>query len=272
MMNTLFFAASKLIWPLIEPETWLILGLAFTWLALFRGRLISARIAATLTLASTLVMAVFPMGELLLRPLETKFPVNPPLDLVGGIIVLGGAEDAHKTAFWGQPQLNEAAERFTVALTLARRFPHVRVLFTGGSGDLRDLGGSDQPEATAAEQFFREQGLDPERLILERESRNTAENARLGLELARPCPCENWVLVTSAFHMPRAVRSFKSVGWQHIIPFPVDFRSGRFTDDIGWDLGRNLELLKVAVKEYVGLLVYRLTLPSFGEQGEQGGR
>jgi len=259
MVNTIFFAASKLIWPLIEPETWIILGMAFTWLGLFRGWLRSARIAATLTLASAVVMAVFPMGELLIRPLETQFPVNPPLDLVEGIIVLGGAEDAHKTAFWGQPQLNEAAERFTVALTLARRFPHARVLFTGGSGDLRDLVGADQPGVNVAEQFFREQGLDHERLILERESRNTAENARLSFELARPRPQENWVLVTSAFHMPRAMRSFKSVGWQHITPFPVDFRSGRFTDDIGWDFGRNLELLNVAVKEYVGFLVYGLT-------------
>jgi uncharacterized SAM-binding protein YcdF (DUF218 family) len=257
--DSAFFIASKLIWPIIEPETWIVFGLALTWFALSRGRHRSARITVMLTFAFTVVMAVFPLGELLLRPLEGRFTPNPQLFLVEGIIVLGGAEDARKSALWGQPLLNEAGERYMAALALARRFPHARVLFTGGSGDLRDIGKADQSEAKIAEQLFEEQGLDPKRLILERASRNTAENAKLSFELVSPSPYENWVLVTSAFHMPRALRSFKLAGWRHIIPFPVDFRSGRFTDDIGWDLGRNLELLNVAVKEYVGLLVYRLT-------------
>jgi uncharacterized SAM-binding protein YcdF (DUF218 family) len=258
-LDSLFFVASKLFAPLVEPGTWIVLGAAFICLALVRGRDRAVRIGAAATFAFVAIMSVFPVGELLLRPLEAQFPVNPPLARVDGIIILGGAEDALKSALWGQPQMNEAAERYTETLALARRFPNARILFTGGSGDLKDLGGVDQSEAAAAGRFFDEQGLDPARLVFERAARNTAENARLSLELVEPGPTETWVLVTSAFHLPRAVRSFKQAGWPNIVPFPVDFRSGGIADDIGWDLAGNLSLTKIALKEYLGLLVYRLT-------------
>ena len=104
-----------------------------------------------------------------------------------------------------------------------------------------------------------EQGLAAERLTLERASRNTAENARLTYDLIAPEPSETWVLVTSAFHMPRSVASFEAAGWQGIIPWPVDYRAGTLRGGIGWDLGRNLEVLNTAVREYIGLLAYQIT-------------
>ena len=113
--------------------------------------------------------------------------------------------------------------------------------------------------ATVAKQFFSEQGIPANRLILESKSRNTTENALLTYALLRPEPGQTWVLVTSAFHMPRAMRSFQRAGWTGVIPYPVDYRSGRFADDISWNLAKNLETLNIAVKEYVGLLAYSLT-------------
>jgi uncharacterized SAM-binding protein YcdF (DUF218 family) len=194
-----------------------------------------------------------------LQPIERSYPLSPSLDQVDGIIVLGGGEDPRSSAFWGQLQLQEGGERYTAALALTLRFPQARLLFTGGSGALRDLAGAETSEADMAGRFFLEQGIAPERLLLEGQSRNTAENARLSLALATPVSGETCVLVTSAFHMPRAMRSFEAAGWTGLIPWPVDYRTSAFTDGIGWNLADNLQVLNTAVREQVGQIVYRLS-------------
>ena len=176
-----------------------------------------------------------------------------------GIIVLGGGEDARASAYWGQMQFNEGGDRFAAGLALARQFPDARLLFAGGSGALRDLAGADVSEASIAERFFLDQGIDPDRLLLEGRSRNTSENARLSLTLANPEADDTWVLVTSAFHMPRAMRSFEAAGWTGLVPYPVDYRTAGFTDDIGWNLTGNLLVLNTAIRETFGQLAYRLT-------------
>ena len=150
-------------------------------------------------------------------------------------------------------------ERYPAALELAQRFPEARLLFTGGSGALRDLAGAEVSEGAMAERFFLGLGVAPARLLIEDRSRNTAENARLSLALASPDPNETWVLVTSAFHMPRAMRSFEAAGWAGLTPWPVDYRTAGFTDRIGWDLTRNLRVLNIAIREQVGQLAYRLS-------------
>jgi uncharacterized SAM-binding protein YcdF (DUF218 family) len=255
-MDTLIFIISKLVGALIRPETWLLLGLAGGFVALLLGRLRLARRVAGATLVATLLLAVFPFGEVLLRPLESRFPANPVLTQVDGIVVLGGAGDAQKSAHWDQPQLLEGAERYTAALALARQFPEAQLVFAGGSGLLADFSGRDLPESLVAAAFFHAQGLDASRLLLEERSRNTLENARFSLPLAQPQAGQRWLLVTSAFHMPRALHAFEQAGWPPLVAYPVDYRSGRFADGIGWNLAKNLDLLNIAVKEYVGLLVH----------------
>jgi uncharacterized SAM-binding protein YcdF (DUF218 family) len=181
--------------------------------------------------------------------------VAPPLQAVHGIVVLGGAGDRQKSEYWGQPQLLEGAERYTAAIELARRFPQARLVFAGGSGLLSALGAGDAAESAVAADFFRAQGLDESRLLLESRSRNTLENALYSLPVAQPQAGETWLLVTSAFHMPRALHAFEKAGWPPLVPWPVDYRSGRFADGIGWNLAKNLDLLNIAVKEYAGLVV-----------------
>ena len=102
-------------------------------------------------------------------------------------------------------------------------------------------------------------GLPPERMLFEDRSRNTSENARLGHALAAPGPGERWALVTSAFHMPRALRSFAAAGWEGVVPVPADFRSRAWADGMGWNFHRNLGLLNTALREAVGRLAYAAT-------------
>lgn len=258
-MSTIFFIAAKLLGALLQPGTWIVIALAVIVLALILQRRRLALWVSGITLVVLVVLSVLPIGSLLLQPIERSYPANPSVDRVDGIIVLGGGEDARASAYWDQMQFNEGAERYTTALALARRFPDAKVLFVGGSGALRDVAGATISEATIAERFFKEQGVAPDRLLLEGQSRNTAENARLSLALGNPAPKETWVLITSAFHMPRAMRSFDAAGWKDLVAWPVDYRTSGFSDGVGWNLTGNLLVLNTAIREYIGQLAYRLT-------------
>ena len=66
--------------------------------------------------------------------------------------------------------------------------------------------------------MFERLGLEEGRVIYEDRSRNTTENAEFSRDIARPRPEETWLLITSAFHMPRAVGCFRRVGW-NVVPF-----------------------------------------------------
>ena len=258
-MDTLFFIVSKLLGALLRPDTWIVLALGVIVIALAMNRRRLALWTSSVTLTILIALSIFPLDHFVLQPLERTYPAQPALERVDGIIVLGGGGDPRGSIYWGQIQLNESGERYTAALALARRFPEARLLFSGGSGALFDLSGQSISEADIAQRFFREQGIAPERLLVEGQSRNTAENARLSRILAAQAPGETWVLVTSAFHMPRAMRSFEAAGWSGVVPWPVDYRTAAFVDGIGWNPAGNLRGLNTGIREQVGQLVYRLT-------------
>src|SRR5690606_5619494 len=104
----------------------------------------------------------------------------------------------------------------------ARAHPGAIVVLSGGSGKIRP---DEVSESEVARMFLERAGVSGDRLIVEDISRTTAENAVRSFEVARPDDGEEWVLVTSAMHMPRAVLEFESAGWT-VVPYPVDFRSG----------------------------------------------
>ncbi|OYU20425.1 MAG: hypothetical protein CFE34_00160 [Rhodobacteraceae bacterium PARR1] len=251
-MDTAFFIASKVIWAALRPDSLLMLVLAASWLV-WRKWPKLARNLLGVTLLAMATIAAWPVQSLLFTPLEDRFPQPAIPDQVAGIIILGGAELADLTAARDQVQLNAGAERMTAAMTLALRHPTAKVIFTGGSGNLR--GGA--AGAEVAKRLFAELGLPPDRLVLESASRNTAENATMTLALVQPQPGGNWLLVTSAYHMPRAVAAFCAAGWTGLIPYPVDYRSPG--DRAGWRFSENAEALATALREWIGLAAYRLT-------------
>jgi hypothetical protein len=103
-----------------------------------------------------------------------------------------------------------------------------------------------------------EEGIARSRIVLEENSRSTHENAVSGKALLQPKPGENWILVTSANHMPRAVGCFRAVGWS-VIPYPIgqkiDPATGLSPD---FDLAGGLSTTALAGKEWVGLIAYRI--------------
>lgn len=258
-MDTVLFLVGKLVGFLLRAETWLVLLALLGVVAQARGRARLGLWAGSALLAVLVGLTVLPIGGLVLRPLEAAYPAEPPLAEVAGVIVLGGSEDVPVSRQWGGVQLRASGERLAAGAELARRFPGARVLLLGGGGALRDLGGPAVSEASIAAEFMRRHGVAEARLTLEERSRNTAENAARGLAQVEARPGEVWVLVTSAYHMPRAIRSFAAAGWPEVVAYPVDFRSVPVGAGIGWNLPENMELLNIAIREWVGGVAYRLT-------------
>ncbi len=255
-MNPSFFTVSKLSWILLQPGHLLLLMVLLGWVLLQTRRVRLGRQLLGLVLLILLLLWGFSPGDALLQPLENRFPANPELpERVDGIIVLGGSVLPETSRHWQQIELNNAAERLGYFLMLARRYPRARLLFTGGSASLR------QDQATEADQLtplFQAADL-AERVRLDNRARNTAENAREAKRLLQPRAGEHWVLVTTAFHMPRAVGVFCQQGWP-VIPYPVDHRSLP-----GWwkrfhpALTNHFVKLETAVHEWLGLIAYRLS-------------
>jgi uncharacterized SAM-binding protein YcdF (DUF218 family) len=149
--------------------------------------------------------------------------------------------------------LNNAAERITEFVALARRYPEARLVFTGGSGFV--FPGALR-EADVIHHVLDGLGSDLSRITFERESRNTYENALFSRPLVNPGTGETWLLITSAAHMPRSVGIFRRAGWP-VLAYPVDYRSTR---ELSWspDLLSGLDALNESLREWVGLVAYRL--------------
>lgn len=237
------FALSKLLWAVLAPSNLLLLLLA---LALAWRRLV------WFVVPVLAIVAVLPVATLLALPLENRYPQPAAPDRVDGILVLGGGLDGPLSNARGQPALTEAAERLTAAVALARTYPDARIVFSGGEGALLPQG---YAEADASLAFFTALGVPRERLVIENRSRNTWENALFAREAAQPKPGETWLLLTSAWHMPRAHGCFRRVGWE-VLPWPVDYRTNPRRLVPGFALGDSLAALDLIAKEWVGLAAY----------------
>lgn len=222
----------------------------------------AGRALVAITVVFTLIVSVFPVGGYLASILENRFPVIRDLpQQVAGIITLGGAINQFVTAARGQPALSAGAERLTEFVALARRYPDARLVFTGGSADLSR---PEVSEADAARKFFHRMGLDPDRVTYEPRARNTFENAVFSYQMMKPKPDENWILITSALHMPRSVGAFRKAGWNPI-PYPVDFTTEwPFRFALGLRITQGIESFSLALHEWMGLVIYR----TLGRSGE----
>lgn len=256
-MDTLFFYISKLVWLFISPDSFLLILLLLSLLFIYLGKQRLAKIVLTLTSALFLIIAFFPVGEWLLYPLESHFQTNPVLpEKVDGIIVLSGAENAELSSRWEQVELGGAAERDLMFLSLAKKYPKAKLIFTGGTGSLTK---QEYKAADVAKSLFAQQGFDIRKIIFERESRNTYENIIFSKKIIQPKKEENWVLITTSWHMPRSVGISCKTNWP-VIPFPVDHSANKGNlFRIDFNLSGNLSNFKTGIKEWIGLFAYYLS-------------
>ncbi|HLZ06455.1 MAG TPA: YdcF family protein [Bradyrhizobium sp.] len=254
----MFFALSKTLGVMLLPTNFLV-GLGVVGLLLLTTRFARAGRRLLIVSVGLLALCAFsPLGSLLLYPLESRFPQWDAVRAPDGIIVLGGPIDADLSVEYDRPVIRSAADRIVAAAALARRYPNARIIFTGGSPNLIS---HDAREADYAGTIFESLGVDKARLTMERRSRNTYENALFTKELAQPKPGERWLLVTSAYHMPRSVGLFRKVGFP-VEPYPVDWHVGPgLRDALAFSTIANDGFARtdLAVREWIGLLAYRIT-------------
>jgi uncharacterized SAM-binding protein YcdF (DUF218 family) len=208
------------------------------------------------------VLGLSPLGNLLIEPLEERFPVAsvaPGTD-IAGIIVLGGAVDTHIATTRHQPALTDSAERMTVVSELSRKFPTAKIIFTGGVSMAGGAIWNEMTESDVAKQLFNSFGIPDDRMIFEGKSRDTYENAQFTRDLIKPAPGQRFLLVTSGYHMPRSVGLFRKAGFD-IVPYPVNFRTAGSLD--AWrpfySVADGLRQCNLATREWVGLLSYWLS-------------
>lgn len=253
-----FYYVSKIAWFFATPSNLLLslILLGFV-LALFRRLRKLGIFLAFVTAAVTVALGLLPISTYLMVPLEERFP--PFIDdgkPVDGIVLLGGAVEASDSLSRGQLVVNEAAERILATIQLAHRYPQARILISGGGGSVFGDGDGESPVIA---DYLKNIGINPARIIVEDRSRTTSENAIYSRELITPRPNERWLLVTSAWHMPRAVGVFEKVGFP-VTAYPVDFRTGGGSNNFRpfAFVSDGLRRLDVGTKEWAGLIGYYL--------------
>jgi len=253
----MFFSLSKLLWFIADPgNLFVILLVLGVILIRTRWRRPGRWLLTVLALAAVFI-SVVPIGDKMFRVLEDRFP--RPADLpadAAGIIVLGGFLNQFVAKKRKGAPVKISTGRITEFARLAGKYPNARLVFSGGSGSLTD---QSVKEAHFVGPWLTSLGIDPARVISEDQSRNTAENATFTKALVKPGPGERWLLITSAFHMPRAVGAYRKAGW-NVMPYPVDYHYAA-DESLGmfFSLSGGLSDLSSGIHEWLGLAFYRLT-------------
>lgn len=253
-----FFTISKVAWFVAAPSNALVLLLILAVLLLVAGARRSGATLLSVALVGLVVFGFSPAANYIMSPLEERFPqFHDDGKPITGILLLGGAELPDIGLARGQPAFSEAGERVIAFADLARRYPSARLAFIGGSGALMPEGRG--RESQMMRQSLGVLGIDPARVEFEENSRNTAENAAFAKALLKPQPGERWLLVTSAFHMPRAMGCFRAVDFP-VVAYPADFRTvgPQALNSPFSRAASGLDFTDVGVKEWVGLVAYYL--------------
>jgi uncharacterized SAM-binding protein YcdF (DUF218 family) len=255
----MFFYVARIAWFCLQPSSIILILLVVGAGLLFTRHQRAGRGLIVAAAVLFLVGGLMPLSNWLILPLEDRFA---RADLSGrpvsGIIVLGGAEEPAIATARHAHALNEAAERFTEVAALARRFPKAKIVFTSGSVEIFTPPSIGADSGALVLEDLGISGRD--RLILERRSRNTWQNAIYTKALVKPEPGERWLLVTSAAHMPRAMGAFRKAGFP-VEPWPVDYRTAGPRDLVlFFDAPSDgLKRFDKVLREWVGLGIYWLT-------------
>jgi len=204
-----------------------------------------------------IITGVMPSGEYMFHLLEKKYHSKNYLPKkVDGILILSGTINTFLTKEYGQISLNGASERLIESIKLIKAYPSAKIIFSGCSSSLLN-----QKDCASyiAEEFYKMLEIKSDNFIFESKARNTFENLVYSKELAQPKLNENWIIVTSAFHMHRAIEISKKLEWK-LYPYAVDYQ---FSKKFSWkpetDFVNNIGIFYHGSREWVGLIFYKLT-------------
>lgn len=239
----------------MQPLSWaaVLFLLALWWLP---KRPEASRRVLLAALCLSALVGWLPLPDAFLRQLEKQYsaPANDLQPYVGMVVLGGAIEVPRGTQDQQRYTLGDAAERMTAPVALLREYPHLVVLFSGGQSDLIARNTS---AADAARGFYTSMGVPPERVLYERAARTTYENAVLSATVTGVDKTQPWLLVTSAWHMPRSMALFQREGW-NVTPYPVDFRTGSYTPWTDYSMARGALRWQMLLHEVIGMAILQL--------------
>ena len=250
------FFLSKIIWLILNPFN---IFIFFTILTIITYFFSLKKISISIFLLNTLFLCIisfFPIGKYLTYQIEKEYHYNNKIPKkIDGILILGGATNPSISKEFNQINVNGSAERLIESVNLIKKYKKVKVIFSGGSGTINR---PDLDHSQIAKLFYKQSGLDTNKIIFENKSRNTFENIIFSMKIINPKKDENWILITSASHMKRAYLIGKKYNWD-FIPYAVDFQvSKKFRFVPNLHLLSNLNSFQKASHEWIGLISYYL--------------
>lgn len=251
----MFFIVSKIISFLFTPLVWIITLLAF-------GLFLKNKKRARILLISSLILLYLLANPFLFNAVcrkweipavsEQQFAEKP----IEGIIVLGGL------SFWDNQlkrvQFSKSSDRLMQGLLLYKKGIGKKIIISGGSGSLTY---PDDRESVFLKDYLLQIGLKTGEVLIEKESKNTRENAVFTKELLDSCNMKgNFLLVTSGYHMRRSVACFEKAGIT-VIPYSTDRYSGETKYNPDHLLIPNSGILlawDTLFHEWIGYLTYKI--------------
>jgi uncharacterized SAM-binding protein YcdF (DUF218 family) len=257
ILKNMLFVLSKILYFLLSPLSVAILVFTGAMVAIQKKRYALAQKLGVVGWLVLVVFGVLPTGQYLTIKLQQPYVKTAELPRkVTGIILLGGFIDTDIGLTYGTPQLNAAADRLNTFVDMAQKYPYARLVFTSGQGAITQNGTAEGPMITPL--LNRMKAYTRARLTIEEASRTTFENAKYTYDLIKPKVNETWLLVTSAWHMPRAMGAFRAVGWENMVAVPSDYQTtGKVK--FSWNFMENMALSQMALKEIGGMVVYAVT-------------
>jgi len=250
MLATVLKLVSLLVYPLNLSLLLAVFGLVIWRLGWVRSGFYTVVLGvAWLYVCSTAQFSYYLMGKL-----EQQFPAAPLAEIeeADAIVLLGGGlrGDSRSGVL---PDLNQYADRLVHAVYLHNAGKADYILLTGGSAP------GARSEAQLMADILMVMGVSPEALMLEEQSKNTRDNAVNSARILRERGMHRILLVTSAFHMPRAFALFDREQLE-VVPAPTDFSQVIIKSTLPGGIPgvKNLYRTTEALHEFVGYQVYRM--------------
>lgn len=247
-------------WLILQPSNFLILMLILSTLAIvfIHNHIKLRKLAIKANLTTLFIMSIISFTNIaswIMWPLEARFKEFNSISLnddYSGIIVLAGSERTIVSTYANQATLSNAGERLYQTVNVARKFPKLPIIHSGGSRKKH----TEWSENDVAERFFDDMGVNLTRVRFDDKSYNTYTNAIESQKLFKATENGKWLLITSAFHMPRAVGAFQKVGIK-IQPYPIDYRTPvKYYSFLRLSMSENFRIFDLAIHEYLGLIAY----------------
>jgi uncharacterized SAM-binding protein YcdF (DUF218 family) len=251
LSSSVFFTLSKTLDVFFSPLTW---GLLLCLVGLFK-KWPWLRWAPALAAAELMFFSLDPVSNALLLHLERQAPRTMRQGLTyDAIILLGGAVDHGATESHGAVSYNDNVERLLVSYDLLRTGRAKNIIVSGGY----ERSGDRVNEARQLAEQLRDWGIAQRRIVLEPRAVNTRGNAVESARLVKQHGYRTLLLVTSGYHMPRALDCFRGVGLR-VDTLPVDFRAFSGARCCDWlPRADHLDVSTLALREMFGRWVYRV--------------